>query len=68
MELENTIRAGELPVLGGSGGVDIFADQAAQDGSSADLPVVGSVKMVRRLPRLPSGTCCSMPWCGLALL
>jgi hypothetical protein len=39
--LENTIRADELPVSGGSGGVGVFVDQAAQDGSSADPPGAG---------------------------
>jgi hypothetical protein len=34
--LENTIRSGDLRVLGGSGGVSVFVDQAAQDGSSVD--------------------------------
>jgi hypothetical protein len=33
----NTIRSGDLRVLGGSGGVRVFVDQAAQDGSSVDL-------------------------------
>jgi hypothetical protein len=34
--LENAIRSGDLRVLGGSGGVSVFVDQAAQDGSSVD--------------------------------
>src|SRR6266516_3188499 len=34
--LENTIRPGDLRVLGGSGSVSVFVDQAAQDGSSVD--------------------------------
>ena len=34
--LENAIRSGDLRILGGSGGVRVFVDQAAQDGSSVD--------------------------------
>ena len=34
--LGNTIRSGDLRVLGGSGGVRVFVDQAAQDGASVD--------------------------------
>jgi hypothetical protein len=34
--LENTIRSGDLRVLGGSGCVRVFVNQAAQDGSSVD--------------------------------
>jgi hypothetical protein len=34
--LENAIRPGDLRILGGSGGVRVFVDQAAQDGSSVD--------------------------------
>ena len=36
MPLENTIRSGDLGFLGGSGGVRVFVDQTAQDGSSVD--------------------------------
>ena len=34
--LGNMIRSGDLRVLGGSGGVRVFVDQTAQDGSSVD--------------------------------
>jgi hypothetical protein len=34
--LDNTIQSGDLRVLAGSGGVRVFVDQAAQDGSSMD--------------------------------
>jgi hypothetical protein len=34
--LENAIRSGDLRILDGSGGVRVFVDQAAQDGSSVD--------------------------------
>jgi hypothetical protein len=52
----------------GSGGVGVFVDQAAQDGSSVDLRGAGVGHGGAGDVMSLSGMCCAMPWCGLAVL
>jgi hypothetical protein len=50
------------------GCVHLLVDQAVKNGFSADLPCVDFGHGGAGNAAFAPGTCCAMPWCGLAVL
>jgi hypothetical protein len=66
--LGNTIRPGDLRILDGSGGVRVFVDQAAQDGSSVDPCGIDFGHGGAWGVTICAGDVLGDAWCGLAML
>jgi hypothetical protein len=65
--LGNTIQPGQLRVLGGSGGVRVFVDQAIQDGPSVDPCGVEVGHGGAGRVTICVGDMLGDAWCGLAV-